>query len=119
MCHEEVQERPFCPSLGDSAAWLQEGREARSGADRVLAGTDVLGGEVVEGEAEAFSDRFQMEPGGVRKGFLEVEGGDVEVHWVHVGGGVLGEDDLVWELARDSSPEAGGYVGVQVGADAA
>ena len=49
--HEEVQEGAFCSSLGDPAAWLQEGGEACSRADRVFAGADVAGGEVVEGEA--------------------------------------------------------------------
>ena len=50
-CHEEVQEGAFCSSLGDPAAWLQEGGEACSSADRVFAGADVAGGEVVDGEA--------------------------------------------------------------------
>ena len=49
--HEEVQEGAFCSSLGDPAAWLQEGGEACSSADRVFAGADVAGDEVVEGEA--------------------------------------------------------------------
>ena len=66
-CHEEVQEGPFRPSLGDPAAWLQEGGEACSGADCVLAGVDVVGGEVLERETRAFPDRFQKEPGGVWK----------------------------------------------------
>ena len=57
-CHEEVHEGPFCSSMGDPAAWLKERGEARSGADCVLADADVLGGEVVEGEAQAFPDRF-------------------------------------------------------------
>ena len=41
----------FCSSFGDPAVWLQEGGEACSSADRVFAGADVAGGEVVEGEA--------------------------------------------------------------------
>ena len=49
--HEKVQEGAFCSSLGDPTAWLQEGGEACSSADRVSAGADVAGGEVVEGEA--------------------------------------------------------------------
>ena len=49
--HEKVQEGSLCSSLGDPAAWLQEGGEACSSADRVFAGADVAGGEVVEGEA--------------------------------------------------------------------
>ena len=49
--HEKVQEGAFCSSLGDPAAWLQEGGEACSSADRVFAGADVAGGKVVEGEA--------------------------------------------------------------------
>ena len=49
--HEKVQEGAFCSSLGDPAAWLQEGGEACSSADCVFAGADVAGGEVVEGEA--------------------------------------------------------------------
>ena len=47
--HEEVQEGALCSSLGDPAAWLQEGGQACSCADRVFAGGDVAGGEVVEG----------------------------------------------------------------------
>ena len=108
-CHEKVQEGPFCSSLAHPAAWA----EARSGADCVL------GAQVVEGEAQAFPDRFQKEPGGVREGSADVEEGDDVVQWVHIGDGVLEEDGLVWGPARDSSPEAGGYVGVWVGADAA
>ena len=49
--HEKVQEGAFCSSLGDPAAWLQEGGEAFSSADRLFAGADVAGGEVVVGEA--------------------------------------------------------------------
>ena len=49
--HEKVQEGVFCCSLGDPAAWLQEGGEACSTADRVFAAADVAGGKVVEGEA--------------------------------------------------------------------
>ena len=116
---EEIQEGAFCFSLGDPAAWLQEGGEACSSADRVLAGADVAGGEVVEGEAQAFLHRLQKEPGGVREGSFDVEGGDDEVYRVHVGDGVLEEDGLVCGPAWDGPPEAGGYVGVQVGADAA
>ena len=56
-CHGEVQEGAFCSSLGDPAAWLQEGAEASSSADRVLAGADVAGGEVVEDEVQAFPHR--------------------------------------------------------------
>ena len=118
-CHEEVQEGAFRSSLGDPAAWLQEGGEACSGADRVFAGAVVAGGEVVEGEAHAFPHRLQKEPGGVREGPLDVEGGDDEVYRVHVGDGVLQEDGLVWGPARNGPQEPGGYVGVQVGADAA
>ena len=50
-CHQKVQEGALCSPLGDPAAWLQEGGEACSSADRVFAGADVAGGEVVEGEA--------------------------------------------------------------------
>ena len=82
-------------------------------------GPDVLGGEVVERHAQAFPHCFQEEPGGVLEGSFDVEGGNDEVHRVHVGDGVLEEDGLVWGPAGDSSPEAGRYVGVQVGADAA
>ena len=117
--HEEVQEGAFCSSLGDTAAWLQEGGEACSCADRVFADADVAGGEVVEGEAQAFPHRLQKEPGGVREGSVDVEGGNDEVYRVHVGDGVLEEVGLVWGPAWDGPPEAGGYVGVQVGADAA
>ena len=46
--HEEVEEGAFCSSFGDPAAWLQEGSQACSSADRVFAGADVAGGEVVE-----------------------------------------------------------------------
>ena len=88
--HEEVQEGAFCSSLGDPAAWLQEGSEACSSADRVFA--DVAGGDVVEGEAQAFPYCLQKEPGGVREGSFDVEGGNDEVHRVHVGDGVLGEE---------------------------
>ena len=49
--HEEVEEGAFCSSLGDPAAWFQEGGEACSSADRVFAGADSAGGEVVGGEA--------------------------------------------------------------------
>ena len=118
-CHEEEQERPFRSSLGDPTAWLQKGDEARSGADCVFAGADVVRGVVVDGEAHAFPDCFQKELGGVLEGYLDVEGGDDEVHRVHVGDGVREENGVVWGPARDSSPEPGGYVGVQVGADAA
>ena len=48
--HEKVEEGAFCSSLGDPAAWLQEGGEACSSANRVV-DADVAGGEVVEGEA--------------------------------------------------------------------
>ena len=94
--HEEVQEGAFCSSLGDPAAWLQEGGEACSSADRVFAGADVARGEVVEEQAQAFPHRLQKEPGGVQKGSSDVEGGDDEVYQVHVGDGVLEEDGLVW-----------------------
>ena len=57
-CQEEVQEGPLRSSLGDPAAWLQEGVEARSGADCVFAVSDVVRSEVVEGEAHAFPYRF-------------------------------------------------------------
>ena len=90
-CHKEVQEGPFRSSLEDRAAWLQEGGEARSGADCVYAGADVVGGVVAEGEAHAFLYRFQKGPGGVRERSLDVEGGDDEVHRDHVGDGVLEE----------------------------
>ena len=50
-CHEKVQEGAFCSSLGDPTAWLQEGVEACSSADRVFAVADVAGGEVVWGVA--------------------------------------------------------------------
>ena len=82
-------------------------------------GADVAVGEVVEGEAHAFPHRLQKEPGGVQECSLDVKGGDDEVYRVHVGDGVLEEDGLVWGPAQDGSPEAGGYVAVQVGADAA
>ena len=49
--HEKVQEGAFCSLFGDPAALLQEGGETCSSADRVFAGADVAGGEVVEGEA--------------------------------------------------------------------
>ena len=62
---------------------------------------------------------FQEEPRGAWEGSLDVEGGNDEVYRVHAGDGVLEEDGLVWGPARDGPPEAGGYVGVQVGADAA
>ena len=106
-------------SLGDPAAWLQEGSEACSSADCVLAGANLAGSEVGEGEANVFPHRLQKEPGGVREGSLDMEGGDDVAYWVLVGDGVLEEDGLVWGPARDGPPEAGGYVGVQVGADAA
>ena len=48
----------LCSPLGDPPAWLQEGDEACSSADRVFAGADVAGGVVVEGEAQAFPHRF-------------------------------------------------------------
>ena len=117
--HEEVQEGTFCSSFGDPAAWLQEGGEACSCADRLFAGADVAGGEVVEGESQAFPHCLQKEPGGVREGSFDVEGGDGEVYGVHVGDSVLEEDGLVWGPAWDGPQEAGGYVGVQVGADVA
>ena len=79
-CHGEVQEGAFCSSLGDPAAWLQEGDEACSSADRVLAGVDVAGGEVVEGEAQAFPHRLQKDPGDVQEGSFDVERGDDEVY---------------------------------------
>ena len=118
-CHEEVQEGGFRFSLQDPATWLQEGGEACSGADCVLAGADVAGGEVVEGAAHAFPHCVQKEPGGVGEGSLDVEGGNDEVYGVHVRDGVLEEDGLVWGPVQDGPPEAGGYVGVEVGADAA
>ena len=62
--HEEVQERALCSPFGDPAAWLQEGAEACSSADRVVAGADVARGEVVEGEAQAFPHRLQEEARG-------------------------------------------------------
>ena len=49
--HYKVQEGALCSHFGDPAAWVQEGGEACSSADRVFAGADVAGGEVVEGEA--------------------------------------------------------------------
>ena len=54
----------------------------------------------------------------VWEGFLDVKGGNDEVYRVHVGDRVLEEDGLVWRPAQDGPTEAGGYVGVQVGADA-
>ena len=117
--HEEVQEGAFCSSNGNPAAWLKEGGEACSGTDCVFAVADVAGGKVVEREAHALPDRLQREPGGVREGSLDVEGGNDEVYQVHVGDRVLEENGLVWGPARDGPPEAGGYVGVQAGADAA
>ena len=111
-----------CPgwsSGGYPAARIYEGGEAGSGADGVLADADVFGGEAVEGERQAFPDCFQEEPGGVREGSLDIKGGDDEVERIHVGDGVLEEDGLVWRPARDSPPEAGRYVGVQVWTDAA
>ena len=98
---------------------LHEGGEACSSADSVLAGADVAGGEVVERDAQAFLHCLQKEPGGVREGSSDVERGDDEIYRVHVGDGVLEEDGLVWGLACDGPAEAGGYVGVQVGAHAA
>ena len=92
-CHEEVQEGAFRSSFGEPAAWLHEGGEACSGADRVLEGADVAGGEGVEGEAHAFRHRLQKEPGDVLEGSLDV---DDEVYWVYVGDGVLEEDGLLW-----------------------
>ena len=74
---------------------------------------------MVEAEAHAFPIRFQEEPGGVLEGPLEIEVGDDEVRRVHVGDGVLEEDGFVCRAARDGPSEAGAYVGVQVGADAA
>ena len=62
----------FCSSLGDPAAWFQEGGEACSSADRVLAGADVARGEVVEEEAQEFPHRLKKEPGGVREGSFDV-----------------------------------------------
>ena len=56
--HQKVQEGALCSSVGDPAAWLQEGGEACSSADRVFADADVAGGKVVEGEAQAFPQRF-------------------------------------------------------------
>ena len=108
-CHKEVQEGAFCSSLGDPAVWLQERGEACSSSDRVLAGADAARGEVVEGEAQAFPHRLQKEPGSVREGSFDVEGGDDEVYRVHVGDGVLEEDGLVWGPAWDGPSEAGGY----------
>ena len=49
--HYKVQKGALCSPLGDPASWLQEGAEACSCADRVFAGADVVGCEVVEGEA--------------------------------------------------------------------
>ena len=88
-CHEEVQEGAFCYSLGDPVAWIQEGGEACSSPDRVLAGADVAGGKVVEEESQAFPHRLQKEPGCVQGGSFDVKGGDDEVYRVHVGDGVL------------------------------
>ena len=65
--------------LENPNAWLPEGAEARSGADCVFAAADVVGGEVVEGEAHAFPYHFQKEQGGVREGSSDVEGGNDEV----------------------------------------
>ena len=98
--------------MGDPAAWIQEGGEARSGADSVLVAADVVGGEVVEGEPQEFPESLQKEPEGVREGSLDVEEGEDEVHLAPVGDGVLEEDGLVWGPARESSAEVGGYVGV-------
>ena len=98
--------------MGDPAAWLQEGGQACSGADCVPACADVAGGKVVEGEADAFPHGLRREPGGVREGALDVEGGNDEVYRVHVGDGALEEDGLVWGPAWDGPPEAGGYMGV-------
>ena len=89
--HVEVQEGAFCSPLGDPAAWLQEGGEACSSADRVFAGADVARGEVVEREAQAFPHRLQKEPGGVQGGSFDVEGGDDEIYRVQVGDGVPDE----------------------------
>ena len=71
------------------------------------------------GEAHAFPYCFEKEPRGGWEGSLDVEEGDDEVHRVHVGDGVLEKDGFMWGPARDGPPEAGGYVGVQVGAGAA
>ena len=49
----------FGSSLGDAAAWLQEGDEACSGADCVFEDADVAGREVVEGEAHVFPHSLQ------------------------------------------------------------
>ena len=119
QCHEEVQQGAFCSPLVDPAARLQEGAAARCSADSVVAAGDVFGGELVEGEAQAFPHCLQEKPGGVREGSIDVEGGDHEVHRVHVGNAVLKEDGLVWGPAWDSLQEAGRYVGVHAGEDAA
>ena len=54
-----------------------------------------------------------------KKASFDVEGGDDEVHRVHVCDGVLEENGLVWGPAWDGPAEACRYVGVQVVADAA
>ena len=82
-------------------------------------GADLFGDEVVEGEAQAFPDRFKEEGGGFQKVCFDFESDNDEVYRVHVGDGILKEDGLVWGPARGNAPEAGGYVGIQIGADAA
>ena len=54
-----------------------------------------------------------------RKALLTSREAMIEVYRVHVGDGVLEDDGVVWGPAWDGPPEASGYVGVQVGADAA
>ena len=54
--HEKVQEGAFCSSLGDPAAWLQEGAEACSGADRVFAGADLHSSTHVQHGADMYNE---------------------------------------------------------------
>ena len=58
---------------------------------------------------------FQKEPGGVWEGSLDVEGGDDEVHRVHVGDCVLKEDGFVWGPAQDGPPRLAGMWGSRWG----
>ena len=59
--------------------------------------------------------RLEEVPGGVGKGFFDIQGGDDEVDGVHVGDGVLEEDGLMWRYAWGGALEAGRYVRVEVG----
>ena len=72
VCHQDPEEGSVSPTLGDSAARVQEAGEACSCAEFGSTGADVRGDEFVEGMAQLVPHRLEEEPGGVGKGFFDM-----------------------------------------------